>query len=161
MLDFEIQRCTRHCAVSGRELKAGETVYSVVRAQGATVVREDFAAEHWHGPPDHAIGWWMCRIPTITNKRAHWAPNDVMLDLLEQLEHEPTRQEFRYVLSLLLIRRRMLRLEETRTDELGQEISLLYCAKKETSYQVVTAMPDHTRIEAIQQELGQLLTIGT
>ncbi len=40
MIDYEIQRCTRHCAASGRELVEGETFYSVLlfprRVSGAT-----------------------------------------------------------------------------------------------------------------------------
>ena len=46
--------------------------------------------------------------------RPHWAPNDVMLNYFERLLEDPTAEDARYVLALLLVRRRMLRVEGTR-----------------------------------------------
>jgi len=113
MIDYEVQRCTRHCAVTGRELQPGETFYSTLSAAGAQVVRNDYSQESWQGPPEGILGWWKSHMPARDAKKMHWAPNDVMLDLLETLESQPDKQDLRYVLALLLIRRRVVRLEET------------------------------------------------
>jgi hypothetical protein len=43
---------------------------------------------------------------------------------------------------------------------MGQEVSVLYCPRRETTYHVITAMPDATRAAEIQAELGQLLFAG-
>ena len=55
MIDYEIQRCTRRCAATDRELKDGETCYSVLVAEGAAVVRRDYSAQAWQGPPDQVV----------------------------------------------------------------------------------------------------------
>ncbi len=52
MLDFEIQRCTRRCAKTDRELAAGETYYSVLISTGGKVERRDYSAEAWEGSPE-------------------------------------------------------------------------------------------------------------
>ena len=57
VIDYEIQRCTRHCAASGRELVEGETFYSVLLQRGASLERVDYSAEAWNGPPPDALGW--------------------------------------------------------------------------------------------------------
>ena len=106
MMDYDVQRCTRHCSQSGRELQPGETIYSALIVEGSQVVRQDYAADAWSGPPVGALGWWKSQIPTRTAQRLHWAPNDVMLALLEELADQPEQADFRYVLSLLLVRRR-------------------------------------------------------
>jgi hypothetical protein len=80
-----------------------------------------------------------------------------MLDLLESFETQPEMQDMRYVLALLLIRRRVVRLEETEHDESGGEVSVLYCPRRETTYRVATAMPDEVRTAEIQEELSRLL----
>jgi hypothetical protein len=157
MIDYEVQRCTRHCAISGRELQPGETFYSTLTAEGAQVVRQDYSAEAWHGPPEGVLGWWQAHMPRRDAKKLHWAPNDVMLDLLEGLESQSDKLELRYVLALLLIRRRVVRLEETERDESSRETSLLYCPRRETTYRVITAMPSEERTAQIQQELARLL----
>ena len=71
-------------------------------------------------------------------KREAWAPNDVMLNLLEELASQDDKADLRYVLSLLLVRRRVVRLEDTEHDELGREVSLLYCSRREVTYRVLT-----------------------
>ena len=63
----------------------------------------------------------------------------------------------RYVLSLLLVRRRVVRLEDVEKDASGQETSSLYCARRETTYKVLTVMPDEQRTAQIQDELAGLL----
>jgi len=157
MIDYEVQRCTRHCATSGRELKVGEVYYSALVARGARVVRLDYSADAWQGPPEGALGWWKSQVPGRDAKKLHWAPNEVMLELLEQLEAQPDKLDMRYVLALLLIRRRVVRLEETDSDERRREVLVLYCARRETTYKVAVVVPGEERTRQIQDELSRLL----
>jgi hypothetical protein len=157
MIDYEVQRCTRHCADTGRELQPGEVFYSTLTAEGAQVVRHDFSQEAWQGPLEGVLGWWQSHMPERNAKKLHWAPNDVMLELLESLDAQPDKMDMRYVLALLLIRRRVVRLEETEKDASGREVSVLYCPRRETTYRVVTEMPDDVRTAEIQEELARLL----
>src|SRR4051812_33027484 len=103
-MDYEHVRSTRRCATTGRELAPGETFYSVLIAEGAKLVRHDYAAEAWEGPPENAVGWWKSRLPGREVKRVLWAPNDVTLDLLEQLADDSAHADMRYILALLLVR---------------------------------------------------------
>ena len=160
MIDYEVQRCTRRCATTQRELQPGEIFYSTLVAEGAQVVRHDYSQEAWQGPPEGVLGWWKSHMPERDAKKLHWAPNDVMLELLEGLASQPERQDMRYVLALLLIRRRVVRLEETRKDESSREVSILYCPRREATYTIVTAMPSEPRIAEIQEELSRLLFAG-
>ncbi len=83
------------------------------------MLRQDYSSEGWLGPPEGVLAWWQATMPARDTKRQSWAPSDVMLDLLEQLESQSERHDMRYVLSLLLIRRRVVRLEDVEHDELG------------------------------------------
>jgi hypothetical protein len=156
-MDYEVQRCTRRCARTDRELRPGEDFYSTLAAEGAELVRHDYTAEAWEGPPPDAIGWWKSRMPTPHAKQAQLAPNDVILDLFEQLAEQPEKQDMRYVLTLLLVRRRVMRLEEHQRDAAGRESVVVYCPRREATYTVSVAMPDQARAEQIQQELARLL----
>ena len=157
MLDFEVQRCTRRCATTDRELQPGETFYSVLRVEGADVVRSDYCDEAWLGPPDEALGWWRSQMPTPSTNKLHWAPNDVMLHYFEQLENQPQKQDVRYVLALLMIRRRVVRLEDT--EDLGddRELMVIFCPRNENEYKVSVVPPTEERINEIQKELAELL----
>jgi len=159
MVDFELRHSTRHCAVNGRELRPGEVYYTVLRKAGAEVERADYSSEAWTGPPEVCLAWWKPQVPLATEaKKQHWAPNDVMLQLFETLAEQPEQADMRYVLTLLLIRRRLLRLEESQRDEAGIEQLTVYCPKNETEYHLPAIVPDDARVQAIQAELGKLLS---
>lgn len=157
MLDFEVQRCSRKCSSSGRELRPGETCYSVLVSEGSSVQRLDYSEEAWSGPPENSLGWWRSRIAEPGVVRMSWAPNDVLLDYFMKLADEPTKADERYVLALLLVRRRILRLEETSTGPDGNDVLTLFCPRHELTHQVVANLPDESRVRQIQEDLGRLL----
>ena len=131
MIDFEVQRCTRRCHATDRELKPEEHFYSVLVADGADVVRRDYSESAWEGPPEEALGWWKSQMPSADGNKVNWAPNDVMLHYFAQLDGVAEKADVRYVLALLMVRRRILRLEESETDEQGREVLVLSSSRNE------------------------------
>jgi hypothetical protein len=156
-MDYEIQRCTRRCAVTDKELGPGEEFYSALIQEGAQLLRKDYSLDAWSGPPEGAVGWWKSRMPDPKAKRVGWAPNDVMLDLFEQLEDQPDKSDMRFLLALLLVRRRVMRQEDSEQDERGREMLVLYCPRREATYKVPAVTPNETRLKEIQDELAKLL----
>jgi hypothetical protein len=170
LLDFEVQRSSRRCAATDLPLEPGDVCYSVLEFRGADVIRKDFSSAAWGDPPSEAFAWWRTRIPEPVAKKIKLAPNDVLLELFDQLADDPIHADMRYVLTLLLVRRRVFRLE-TGADALHSaaeqerlvtvsDVMCVYCPKREASYTVPTAMPDDTRIDEIQQRLSDLLIAG-
>jgi hypothetical protein len=119
--------------------------------------RSDYAANVWQGPPENAVGWWKSQVPDKTSRRKHWAPNEVMLNFFDELAASPDKQDMRYVLTLLLVRRRVFRLEEEERDAEGREVLTVYCPRRDATYTVLAVMPAQDRIEQIQEELAALL----
>ena len=157
MIDFEIQRCSRKCAATERELAGGEICYSVLLQEGAQVVRRDYSQGAWHGAPAEAIAWWQTTIVDPNAGRPHWAPNDVMLDYLERLIDDPAAADSRYVLALLLVRRRVLRLEGTEPSPTGETVLVLHSHRNDAQYRVLESPPTPERSAAIQEQLALLL----
>lgn len=157
MLDFELQRSSRRCAVTGRELVAGELFYSALVAEGGQVHRQDYATDAWQGPPPQTIGWWKSQVPTPESRKKTWAPSDVMLHYFMEAEGDRAREDLRYVLALLMTRRRIVRPEGTETGDDGDEWLLLYCPRNETQYRVKVVLPTEERVQEIQRDLEQLL----
>jgi hypothetical protein len=157
MIDFDIQRCSRRCCVTDRELKAGETCFSALVAEAANVVRRDYSAEGWTGPPEGAIGWWKTVVVDPGAGRLHWAPNDVMLNYFERLGENPAAEDDRYVMALLLVRRRIARVEGNEKDAAGRSVLVLYCSRNEQTYRVAETTPSAEKAAAIQQHLAELL----
>ena len=109
--DYKVGRCTRRCCQLDRPLNPGEWYYSVV-SEGddeGSLVRHDYSAEAWPGPPEGALGWWKSRMPEAGAKKMKLAPDAVLVDLLRQTGGEGTGQALRYLLALLLLRRRLIK----------------------------------------------------
>jgi hypothetical protein len=160
MMDYDVERCTRHCATSGRELREGEECYSALLADGAELKRLDYAVEAWQGPPEGALGWWKSRVPTREAKKNRLAPNEALLECFVALEGVADKQDMRLVLALLLVRRRVLRVEERETDNQGHELMVLVNPKDESIHRVTGVLPSLERADEIQNELAQLLVVN-
>jgi hypothetical protein len=164
--DFEIQRSTRRCAATDRPLEPGQACYSVLEMDGANIIRKDFAADAWSGPPVDAFGWWKSCVPEPAVKKIKLAPNDVLLNLFDQLEEQPDGEDMRYVLALLLVRRRVFRMESESnsftepSSPQGVETITVFCPKRDATYELPAVMPTDSRIEEIQLQLSDLLVSG-
>lgn len=156
-MDYEVERFTRQCATTGRALAEGEEFYSVLVAERGQVRRRDYSVAAWRGPPVEAIGWWKSRVPTPQARRARLAPADVLLNLLRELEGVAGQEELRYLLALWLVRRRQLRLEETRYESQGEEVLMLYSPRLDVRLEVAAVPPGPERTAELEAYLRQLL----
>lgn len=109
-LDYQVRRSAKRCSVSGREFDRGESFFSCLKEELNEITRVDFAAEHWKGPPHEAIGWWRTRLAKSGSAPA-LAPSEVLLGLMQQWGADTQWATHRYLLGLLLVRRRLLRVE--------------------------------------------------
>ena len=59
MAEYDIQGPTRVCAASGRELKPGDRFHGVLLEHAGKLIRKDYAAEAWPGPPEGHLAYWV------------------------------------------------------------------------------------------------------
>jgi hypothetical protein len=158
MTDYPIGPGARRCCVSGRELRPGERYYSVLLDDEGTFRRKDFAVEAWTGPPAGAFGFWLGKVPAAEGKKRLAFDDEMLLECFARLEGqlEPARVRFRYVIALLLMRRKRLRFEEAKTDA-GQEVLALRCARSGTVHLVVNPRLTDAEMASVQDDVFQAL----
>jgi hypothetical protein len=158
VIDYQIQPNTRRCSVSGRELQPGERYYGVLLEEGGKFVRKDFSVEAWQGAPEGAFSFWMGRLAPPQSKRRPPIDDEMLMECFQRLEGqlEPNRIRFRYVVALLLMRRRRLRFEETQRDG-GQEILLLRCVRGGARHAVVNPGLTDEELATVQDDVFQAL----
>jgi hypothetical protein len=117
-VEYHVKPIGKTCAVSGAELVPGRGCYSALVEQDGQLVRLDYSEEGWAGPPPGAIGYWKCIVPQPEAPKARPLDPDALLRYLEQLSEDanPAQEKFRYVLALLLLQKRRLRIEGARQD---------------------------------------------
>ncbi len=113
-MDFNVRPVAKSCASSGRVFQPGEVCWSALIEQDGKLVRRDYCADEWHGPPPGAVGHWRTVIPQGPAVERPKFDADSLFDYFLQLSESPNvvQQQYRYVLSLLLLRKRRLILED-------------------------------------------------
>jgi hypothetical protein len=158
MTDYQIDANSCRCAASGRALRAGERVYTVLLDEGGKFVRRDFGAESWQGPPANAFSFWAGRVPARDDQRRPPIDDELLLQCFHRLagETEPRRINFRYVVALLLMRRKRLKFEEARVED-AQEVLCLRCPRTRELHKVVNPGLSDDHMAQVQEEVFKVL----
>lgn len=117
---MSIGRSTGVCAASGKPLGVGDRyVATLVDRPGETgAIRLDYALGAWEAgarpqAPDRMIGSWRTTMrPAAASETKQLLSDEELLELFEEMAGatEAKHLAFRYVLTLMLVRRKMLRL---------------------------------------------------
>jgi len=158
MMNYQFQANSMRCSMTGRELRPGEKFYSVLFDRGTALERRDFSVEAWHGPPADAFCFWMGHVPPKEGPRRVQFDEEVLYDFFKRLgeDPEPRKVNFRYILALLLMRKKRLKFEEVHTEN-EVETLLLRCAKTGKAYEVVNPRLTEEELAAVQEEVQNVL----
>lgn len=158
MTEYQIQANTRRCTATGRELRPGERVYTVLLDDGGKFVRQDYSTEAWTGAPSNAFSFWAGKVPAQDEQRRPPIDDEMLLDCFRRLEGqtEPDRVNFRYVVALLLMRRKRFKFEETKVED-GQEVLALRCTRTRALHLVVNPGLSDEETLRVQDEVFKVL----
>ncbi len=156
---MEIPAPARVCAATGRELAPGERVYGVLFEEAGKFVRRDFAADAWSGPLPGAIAFWSGRIPATRAAKKPTFNDKLLLDCFDHLAGttEPTRLQFRYVVALLLMRRKKLKFEDAQRKPDGTDVLILKDGRTGQRLEVADPRLAEEQINAVQDEVFRVL----
>lgn len=159
MTDFEVPNPTKACSVSGRVLAAGEKCYTVLSEEAGKYVRRDFAAEAWRGAPPGTVAFWAGRVPASDRPRKPTFNEELLVDWFHHLagRAEPDRVNFRYVVALLLMRRKRLKFEDATRTDAGDGVLCLRDAKTGTRHAVPDPRLTADEAAAVQDEVFRVL----
>ena len=132
---YDIERPTGQCASTGRVLEPGEdyiaTLVELDLSQpsqgerptagsaptGLGLKRLDVSLEAWEqgSRPDNLFGYWRTTVAQPNEKRKLFVDNDILMNLFRRLEdaQEDERLAFRFVLGMILMRKKLLRYDST------------------------------------------------
>lgn len=159
MTEYEIKPLSLRCALTGRELKPGEFYYSVLSESPEGFSRHDYSAEAWTRPPEGAIGFWRSKVPEATGKkRSQLVDDSVILEFFNRLagEQDDYKINFRYILALLLVRKKVLKLEAAERDG-DREVLVLRSPTTREQHRVINPALTEEQLGAVQTEVERVL----
>ena len=158
MTEYQIQPNTRMCAVTGRPLEIGERFYTALVEEGDHFVRKDYCHDAWHGPPPEAFSFWTGRVPAADDSRKPRFDDDLLEECFHRLDGQTdqSRVNFRYVVALLLLRRKRLKFDQT-ISENGVEKICVHSDRTGEKYQVTNPCLSEEEMAQVQEEVFQVL----
>jgi hypothetical protein len=156
--EWEIKSRARCCARTGKPFEEGEYFYTLLFREGGGFRREDISEKAWAERNENIepFSFWRSRYEAPTPTPAEPLPKDDAESLLRRLiaEGNPASENARYILALMLERKRVLRPVES------SETSLLVYEHAGTGESIVLANPDLSleTLSAIQNEVYEMLT---
>ena len=157
--DWEIEKTALVCAASRREFAEGEEIHSALYEEGGTFVRRDYSVERW--PPadvESVFCFWKTQAPKRCAPVRRFVDDEVIMDFFRRLEgrEEAQRRNFRYVLALLLMRKKALKFREMRRD--GEEmVMILHDRVSDCDYEVIDPRLTAEQVEDVSGEVGRVL----
>jgi len=158
---YEIGRALGICAATGREIGPNEHYIATLREipeqqpDGSTrniLKRFDYSLDSWESiaRPAHLVFYWKAKMHEASDEAQPFVDDEVLLNLFDRLEddEEPTRRSYRFVLGLILMRKKLLRCirTERKINENGETESVWQMRKKGTP-------PDTPEIPMIDPKL--------
>ena len=175
---YEIERSTGVCALSGRKLEPGETyMATLVEPESEETIsrknepaaalgfkRLDVCIEAWEQKhrPEGLFNYWRTIVPEPNQKRKLFVDNAVLLNLFIRLG-ETDRSErlaFRFVLGLILIRKKILRYDRTdrragKDESTGEQEFWLLTPKLDLSKGPLGKWNEQQQFELLNPQLGE------
>lgn len=146
------------CAGCQRRFAVGAPVAVLLYEGTAGYERREYCEECRPAPEPQPVASWKTRRPAPTAAKARPFDREAIHGIFERLEdaEEPQQVQLRFVLALLLWRKKVLRLERTLAVN-GREAWEFVAAQSGVSHRVVRPDMDETQLEALSAQLEQVL----
>ena len=157
---YDVPRPAGVCAVSGRTIEPGEKFFAVVRETPTGLERLDVSPEAWEKfERRDLLGFWQATMPRPEQKpKKLFVDDEVLCTLFERLADtsEPAKLNFRFVLGLILMRKRVVLYESTRSEE-GRDVWVVRLKGREDRLDLLDPKLTEAQVAEVSQQLGEIL----
>jgi len=160
-MDWEINKSELRCAQCNKAFEEKEEYHSALYDSGVEFSRKDFCVACWpQVSQDDAFSFWKTRVPLKEEEAKKFVADDVIYDFFVRLENEdaPLKRNFRYVLGLFLMRKRLLKFKDVERSKEGEAL-VLYSRREDRNFVVLIPQLTEEEIVQVTEEVGQILNI--
>jgi hypothetical protein len=158
MDEWEINKPLGQCYGTERKIESGEEYFAALVETAEGLQRRDFCADYWESQKPDVFCYWKTRLPEPGQKKQLFVDDQMLIAFFERLEKETEQEKisFRFVLALILMRKRILKYDDTRTED-GREIWRLRIVGEKQIVEVINPHLDEEQIEQLSSQIGEIL----
>jgi hypothetical protein len=158
MSDWEINKPLGQCYGTERKIESGEEYFAALVDTDEGLQRRDFCADYWESQKPDVFCYWRTKLPEPGQKKQLFVDDQMLMAFFERLEKEKEQEKinFRFVLALILMRKRILKYDDTRTED-DREIWRLRIVGEKHIVEVINPHLDEEQIEQLSSQIGEIL----
>jgi hypothetical protein len=156
---YDVARPGGKCTLTGRDIPPGEKFMAAVRETPTGLERADVCQEAWKDyPRDGLLAFWQATMPQPNARKKLFVDDEVLKQIFDRLAdtEEPAKLNFRFVLGLILMRKRVIVYENTRQEN-GKELWTLRYRGKDDQFDILNPQMDEQKITEVTLHLGEIL----
>jgi hypothetical protein len=155
--EWEIEKPVGNCSGTGRKIEYGEEYFGALVETEQGLARRDFCADYWQSQKPQVFCYWKTKLPQPGQKKAQFIDDDMLMAFFNRLAEETEQEKinFRFVLALILMRKRRLKYDSSEIQNDEENWRLRITGDKE----IVTVLNPHLDEEQIEQLSSQISEI--
>lgn len=161
MSDWEVDKPLGQCYGTGRKIEHGEEYFGALVEFEEGLQRRDFCADYWENEKPEVFCYWKSRLPLPDEKKQIFVDDQMLMAFFERLENEADQEKvnFRFVLSLILMRKRLLKYDSTRYEDENEIWRLRVVGDKsgDNRIEVINPHLDEEQVTQLSSQVGQIL----
>lgn len=162
--EWKFAKSNQTCQLCEAKFGIGASYFSAIFVCSEGFERRDFCLSCFQDrQPENVYSYWKTAVPDAEEEDARPKVDlDSVLDFFRRLDGDADakRIAFRYVLALMLTRKKVFKLDGSEKREDGSEVLVFAARKGGEKHAVVQPDIDENEIGAVSEELGQLLGIA-
>jgi hypothetical protein len=156
--EWEINKPLGQCYGTGQKIEHGVEYYGALVETSEGLQRRDFSVDYWENEKPGVFCFWKSKLPEADQKKQIFVDDEMLMAFFERLEKETEQEKvnFRFVLALILMRKRCLKYDSTRIED-GKELWSLRVVGEKQTVEVINPHLDEEQIEQLSSQIGQIL----
>ena len=161
MDEWEINKPLGQCYGTGRKIEYGEEYFGALVETGEGLQRRDFCADYWEKEKPNVFCYWKTRLPHPNQKKQIFVDDEMLMAFFERLDKETEQEKinFRFVLTLVLMRKRRLKYDSSRIEDEREIWRLRIVGSDKQFVEVINPHLDDEQIEQLSSQLSQILRV--
>jgi hypothetical protein len=158
MEEWTIDKSLGKCFGTGKDIEAGQEYFSALVQTSEGLQRRDFSVDYWQEHKPEVFCFWKTRQSRPDEKKRVFIDDEMLMAFFERLANETDVEKvnFRFVLALVLMRKRKLKYDSSKNQD-GKDGWRLRIVGTDTFVEVIDPHLDEQQIEQLTSQLGQIL----
>jgi hypothetical protein len=156
---YQVNRPRGQCVICQKAIEPGQKLMAALRETPEGFERLDVDVECWEKfDRANLLGFWKTTMPQASEKKKVFVDDEVLCGLFERLADatEPAKLNFRFVLGLILMRKRMLVYERSRKENEGEIWSVRFKGREDL-LDLLDPRLSEEQVMDVSRQLGEIL----